>query len=80
MCACLQMIVGAPNYLIRFENRVVGHQWLKRFFEQNPKYHIQKQKPLAAERKLSHSLYDISNYFKRIERVMRQKGITEFNV
>ena len=26
MCACPQMIVGAANYLIRFENRAVGHQ------------------------------------------------------
>ena len=29
ICAYPQMIVGAANYLIRFENRVVGHQWLK---------------------------------------------------
>ena len=33
MCARPQMIVGAANYLIRFENRVVGHQWLKQFLE-----------------------------------------------
>ena len=44
MCARPQMIVGAANYLIRFENRVVGHhQWLKRFLERNPEYHIWKQ-------------------------------------
>lgn len=47
MCACPQIIMGAANYLIRFENRVVGHQWLKRFLEQNPEYHILKKKPLA---------------------------------
>ncbi len=49
------MIVGAANYLIRFENRTVGHQWLKRFLKRNPEYHIRKQKPLAAERKHSHN-------------------------
>ncbi len=77
MCARLQMIVGAVNYLICFENRVVGHQWLKRFFERNPEYHIRKQKPLATERKHSHSVHDMSDYFEKIERVMREKGITE---
>ena len=45
MCARTQMIVGAANYLTRFENRVVGHQWLKRFLERNPEYHVRKQKP-----------------------------------
>ena len=45
MCARPQMIVGAANYLIRFANRLVGHQWLKRFLERNHKYHIRKQNP-----------------------------------
>ena len=61
MCARPQMIVGAANYLIRFENRVVGHQWLKRSLERNPEYHLRKQKPLAAERKHSHSVHDMSD-------------------
>lgn len=43
-------------------------------------YHIQKQKPLAAERKHSHSAHDMSDYFEKIERVMREKGITELDV
>ena len=73
------MIVGAGNYLIRFENRVVGHQWLKRFLERNPEYHIRKQKPLAAERMHSHSMYDMRDYIKTIERVMREKGSTELD-
>ena len=38
MCARLQMIVGATNYLICFENCMVGHQWLKQFLEPNPKF------------------------------------------
>ena len=80
MCVRPQMIVGAANYLIRFENRVVGHQSLKRFLERNPEYHIRKQKPLAAERKHSHSVHDMSNYFEKIEQVMREKGITELDV
>ncbi len=80
ICARPKMIVGAANYLICFENRVVGHQWLKRFLEQNHKYHIQKQKLLEAERKYSHSVYDMNNYFENIERVIREKEITEFDV
>lgn len=80
MCARPQMIVGAANYLTRFENRVVGHPWLKRFLERNPECHIRKQKPLAAERKHSYSVYDMSDCFEMIERVMREKGITELNV
>ncbi len=47
MCARPQMIVGAADCLIRFENRVVVHQWLRRFLEQNPEYYIRKQKPRA---------------------------------
>ena len=74
------MIVGAVNYLIRFENRIVGHQWLKQFLEQNPKYHIWKQKPLAVEQKHSHSMHDMSDYFEKIERVTREKGITELDI
>ncbi len=74
------MIVGAANYLIRFENRVVDHHWLKRFLERNPEYHIRKQRPLAAERKHSHSVHDMSDYFEKIERVMREKGITELDI
>ena len=73
------MVVGAANYLIRFENLVVGHQWLKQFFERNPEYHIWKQKPLAVERKYSHNVHDMSNYFEKIKWVMREKRITELD-
>ena len=65
------MIVGAANYFICYENRVVGHQWLKQFLKQNPDYYMWKQEPLAAERKHSHSVHDMSNYFEKIERIMR---------
>lgn len=31
---CLQLIIRAANYLISFENYMIGHQyWLKQFFE-----------------------------------------------
>ncbi len=80
MCARPQMIVGAANYLIRFEDRVVGHQWLKRFLERNPEYHVRKQKPLAADRKHSHSVHDMSDYFEKVERFMSEKGITDLDV
>ena len=59
---------------------MVGHQWLKRFLERNPEYHIRKKTPLAAERKHSHGVHDMSNYFEKIERITREKGITELDV
>ena len=45
MCVRPRMIVGAANYLIRFENRVVGHQWLKRFLERNPNIIYENRNP-----------------------------------
>ena len=39
-----QIIVRAANYLIRFEDRVVGQQWLKQFLERHLEYHVRKQK------------------------------------
>ena len=59
---------------------VIGHQWLKRFLERNPEYHIRKQKPLAAERKHSHSMHNMSDYFDQVERIMREEGITEWDM
>lgn len=54
---------------------MVGHQWLKRFLEQNDEYHIRKQKPLAAEQKHSHSVHDMSDYSEKTGRVMKEKRI-----
>ena len=80
MCTRPQIIMGAANYPICFENCVVGHQGLKQFFEQNPEYYIRKQKPLAAERKHSHSVHNMSNYFETIGQVMGEKRITELDI
>ena len=80
MCARPKLIVGAANYLIRFENRTLGHQWLKRFLDRNPELHVRKQKPLAVDRKNSHDVNDMVEYFSKLERVMREKGITELDV
>ncbi len=79
------MIVGAANYLICFQNCVISHQWLKQFFERNPKYHIRKQKLLGVEQKLlgaeqkhGHIVNDMNNYFEKIEWIIRKKRITKF--
>ncbi len=68
-----QIIVRAANYLIRFEDRVVGQQWLKQFLERHLEYHIRKQKILAADRKQSQSVNDMSDYFEKVKRVMSEK-------
>ena len=77
---CLQIIVRAANYLICFENCVVGYQWLKRFLEKNLEYHIWKQKPLAVEQNHSYSVHEMSDYFEKIEQVIREKKITELDI
>lgn len=79
-CARPRMVVGAANYLIRFENRTVGHLWLNRFLKRNPEFHLRKQKPLSADRKDSHDLEDMTEYFNKLKRVMKEKGITEVDV
>ena len=79
-CARPRMIVGAANYIIRFENRTIGHQWLKRFLARNPEFSVRKQKPLASERKDSHNVHDMAEYFSKLERVMKEKGITQLDV
>ena len=72
--------MGTANYLIRFENRTLDHQWLKQFLDRNPEFHVRKQKPLAVDRKNSRDVNDIIEYFSKLERIMRGKGITELNV
>ena len=80
MCARSQIIVGVANYFFYLENCAVSYQWLKQFLKQNLEYHIQKDKPLAAEQKHSHSIYDMSNYFKKVKWVMREKRITKLDI
>ena len=58
----------------------LGHQWFSRFFERNPQYDKRKQKPLATDRKNSHSLTDMKDYFYKLKAVMRDKGIIEVDV
>ena len=80
MSARPRMIVGAANYLLKFEDRKVGHQWLSRFLKRNPDFHVRKQKPLAADRKNSHNVADMQSYFQKLETAMKEKGITEVDV
>lgn len=80
MSARHPMIVGAPNHLLRFENRMVGHQWLSRFPDRNPQFNVRKQKPLAVDRKNSHSVEDMTAYFTKLETAVKEKGITELDV
>jgi trans-2-enoyl-CoA reductase len=74
------MIVGAANFLVRSKNRTVDHQWFKRFMKRNPQLHARKQKPLVSNRKNSHNLQDMSEYFSKLSRIMREKGIIDDDV
>ena len=80
MCTYPQMILEAANYLICFKNCMVDHPWLKQFLKRNPKYHIRKQKPLAAEQNHSHSVHNMSDYFEKIGQVMREKAIIKLDI
>ncbi len=74
------MIVGAANYLIRFEDRVVSHRWLKQFFERNLEYYVHKQKFLSVDSKQNDSVHDMNDYFEKVERVIREKEITNLDL
>ena len=53
---------------------------MNRFLKRNPEFHVRKQKPLTAERKDSHGLEDMTEYFNKLERVIKEKGITAVDV
>ena len=80
MSARPRMIVGAANYLLKFEDCKMGHQWLSQFLKRNPDFHVRKQKPLAADRKNSHNIADMQSYFQKLKVAMKKKGITEVDV
>ncbi len=80
MCARPRMIVRTANFLIRSKNRTIDHQWFKQFKERNSQLYVQKQKPLASNRKDSHNLQDMSEYFSKLSRVIREKRITDDDV
>ena len=53
---------------------------MSRFLKRNPDFHVRKQKPLAAERKDSHDLKNMTEYFNKLERMMKEKSITAVDV
>lgn len=59
------MIIEAANYFICSENCKVSHKYLKQFLKCNPKYHLQKQKLLAAEQKHNHNVSYMSDYLRK---------------
>lgn len=68
------------NYFICFENHIVGYKWLKQFYKQNSKYYIWKQILLVEKQKHSYSVHNISNYFEKIQQVIKKKKIIELDV
>lgn len=73
MCAELRIIVDAANYLIKFENCVVEHQWLSQFLKQYPNFHFQKQKPLVAKWRNSHSVTNMQDDFDKLDKTIKKK-------
>lgn len=80
MCTWLKTNLVTINYLIRFEDRVFSHKWLKQFVERNFEYHPCKQRHLVANCKQNHIVYDINGYFEKSEYVIGEKRITNLNV
>ena len=80
MCVRSRMIIDAANHLLRSKNRVVDHQWFKRFLTRNLEYHRRRQKSLTMNRKNSHSVQNIKTYFYKFDEIMKSKRITSENV
>ena len=74
------IIVKIVNYLIRFESRVVDNHWLTRFLKRNSQFNVRKQKSFATNKKNSHSVKNMTSYFIKWEKVMKEKEITELKV
>ncbi len=80
MCVRFRMIVKTANFLIRSKNRTIDHQWFKRFIERNSQLHVRKQKSFASKRKDSHKLQNMSEYFSKLNLVMREMRIINDDV
>ncbi len=74
------MIVGAANWLIRSEQRVVGPLWVGRFLKRNPQYYRRKQKSLTYDRKNSQNVTTFDDHFYKYKRAMEGCGILDVNV
>lgn len=68
------MIVAVINYLIRFENHLVSHHWLIKFLERN------LDKLLTEDCKQNYNVQGISNYFEKVESVIKEKMFTDLDV
>lgn len=76
----LQIIIRDANYLIQLKNYKVDYQQFKQFFQRNLNYYIKKQKSFVAKEKHSHNVYDMSNYFEKLQQVIREKSITDLDI
>ena len=53
---------------------------MNRFLKQNPKFNFRKQKLVSADQKDSHDLEDLTEYFNKLKRVMKEKSIIAVDV
>ncbi len=66
------MVEKTVNYLLFLDslNSVVGPLWASRFLDCHPEYFKRKQKLLAVERKNTHNLKDIEQYFESFRKLV----------
>ena len=73
MSARPRIVVGAANYLLKFEDCKVSHQCGKsRFVKRNSNF-LRKQKPLTADRKNSHNVADMKFICKNLRQLWKRK-------
>ncbi len=66
------MVERAANYLLSLDglNCVVSPHWTRRFLDRHPEYFKRKQKPLVVERKNTHNLKDMEEYFETFRKLV----------
>ncbi len=55
----------------------VGEKWPKRWIESHPEFKVVKEKPIKQARAEAMNVYNIRQWFRELEAIMRQYNIHE---
>ena len=81
-----QMLATAANRLLAQNHTgkapppTVSANWAKRWLSRHPDIKIRKQKPLAAERKETHSSEEIQSHFRRFKEAREKYGVLDEDI
>lgn len=82
MSSTIGMLKGAAEYILQKDDSTatVSHMWPKRFLKHHPQYLKQRQKPLAVNRKQSHSLETFTAYFEAYKLTRDSLGVADEDI